>query len=123
MTIDLAAIQARLDGITPPPWFMAPDLIGPEGAGIYNEDGGCICEVGDPYPRGNNNPQENMVFIAHAPEDIRALLAENERLRSQVTEFREGFRLIQKQIVGADWSDHALSGYIEMMLRTTEAEP
>ena len=70
----LAEISARLKVITPPPWIVMPELCGPEGQGVYNEDGGPICEVGDPYPRGKNRPQENMAFIAHAPDDVRWLL-------------------------------------------------
>lgn len=72
---DIEAITARLAAITPPPWILLPPLCGPDGQGVYNEDGGCICEVGDPYPRGDNHPQANMTFIAHAPADIAALLA------------------------------------------------
>jgi hypothetical protein len=74
-TPTIEAITARLAAITPPPWILLPPLCGPDGQAIYNEDGGCICEVGDPYPRGDNHPQENMEFIAHAPADIAALLA------------------------------------------------
>jgi hypothetical protein len=36
---------------------------------VYQVDsGGPICDVSDPYPRGDNKPQENMMFIAQARE-------------------------------------------------------
>ena len=71
------------DAATPGPWHLAPPKCGPDGQGVYANDLGCVCEVGDPYPRGNNHPQENMEFIAEArtgwPEAIqRALDAEAE---------------------------------------------
>lgn len=74
-------IIERLKKITPLPWFLEPENCGPGGQGIFNEDGGPIVEVGDPYPRGNNHPQENMDFIVHAPEDVEWLLTELTRLR------------------------------------------
>lgn len=81
---ELAAIAARRAKITPPPWMLMPELCGPNGQGIFNGDLGCIVEVGDPYPRGDNHPQENMVFLVNAPADIDALLAEVRRLRAQL---------------------------------------
>lgn len=75
---DINAIKERLDKTTPGPWQLLPvDGIGPDGATIYNvEDYGPICHVGDPYPRGNNHPQENMDWIVAAhDQDIPRLLA------------------------------------------------
>lgn len=74
MTIDIDAIEARANAATPGPWEIAPLLCGPDGQGVYqSESFGPICEVGDPYPRGDNRPQENMVFIAAARQDVPAL--------------------------------------------------
>lgn len=82
----LNVIKQRAENATPGPWLVAPEKCGPEGQGVYESDGfGCICEVGDPYPRGNNRPQENMVFIANAREDVPALVAEVERLRKALS--------------------------------------
>jgi len=49
------------------------------------ESGGQICEVGDPYPRGDNNPQENMEFIANARTDLPAVLDAAVKLRHLAT--------------------------------------
>lgn len=86
----LNAIKERAEKATPGPWLVAPEKCGPEGQGVYESDGfGCICEVGDPYPRGNNRPQENMEFIAHAREDVPALVAEVERLRKALSYYAD----------------------------------
>lgn len=90
----LAEIRKRAEAATGGPWVVSPDKCGPEGQGVFNEeDFGCICEVGDPYPRGNNKPTENMNFIASARTDIPALLdmiaelqAENKLLESSFEE-------------------------------------
>lgn len=66
-------IQQRAEKATLGPWILAPELCGPDGQGVYTTGGGKICEVGDAYPRGDNNPQESMDFITHAREDIPAL--------------------------------------------------
>ncbi len=86
----LAAIAARWAATTPGPWRSDPS-----GVWTIHEDGlgGTIMRawqdgdpadgigrVGDPYPRGINNPTENMRAIAAAPEDIAWLLAEVRRL-------------------------------------------
>ena len=52
------------------------------------ESGGCVCEVGDPYPRGGKRPGESMVFIAHARTDVPAMADEIERLRGLLAEAR-----------------------------------
>lgn len=74
--LDLDAIEARANAATPGPWIVAPELVGPDGQGVYHAESlGPICEVGDPYPRGDNHPQENMAFIAAAREDVPDLVA------------------------------------------------
>lgn len=71
----LAEVEARAVAASPGPWIVLPELCGPEGQGVYEMDSmGPICEVGDPYPRGNNHPQQNMEFIAAAREDVPALV-------------------------------------------------
>lgn len=93
----LSAIKERVAKATPGPWLVAPEKCGPEGQGVYESDGfGCICEVGDPYPRGSNRPQENMEFIANAREDVPALVAEVERLREVI----KGATVVSNQAKG-----------------------
>lgn len=73
--VRLKQIRERRSKITKPPWILMPELCGPEGQGVYQQESiGRICEVGDPYPRGDNRPQENMEFIVNAPDDIDFLL-------------------------------------------------
>lgn len=89
MKRDLRKDLELCERVTPGPWFIAPKKCGPEGQGVYQESSlGLICEVGDPYPRGDNHPQENMEFIATArdgwPHAIKRALeaeAEVERLK------------------------------------------
>ena len=66
---DLRADLELCNKATPGPWEVFPPLCGPEGQTVYQVDsGGPICDVSDPYPRGDNKPQENMMFIAQARE-------------------------------------------------------
>ena len=66
---DLKADLELCNKATPGPWEVFPPLCGPEGQTVYQVDsGGPICDVSDPYPRGDNKPQENMMFIAQARE-------------------------------------------------------
>ena len=64
-------IQGRVDAATPGPWDWDHT-----GVWTMHDDGmgGSICDVGDPYPRGINNPMENMEFIAHARLDVSTLI-------------------------------------------------
>lgn len=82
---ELQAIEARAAAATPGPWILMPETCGPDGQEVYeSEDLGCICSVGDPYPRGQNHPQENMEFISAARSDVPALVAEVRRLRAEL---------------------------------------
>lgn len=86
----LEAIRQRAENATPGPWILSPEKCGPEGQGVYEaESFGHICEVGDPYPRGNNRPQENMEFIAHARTDIPALLDHIAELEAELEKYRK----------------------------------
>ena len=81
---------------TPGPWIALPETCGPDGMEVYQEESmGCICLVGDPCPRGENRPTENMHFIAEAregwPHAIERALeaeAEVEKLRAEVERLR-----------------------------------
>ena len=64
---EIKEAQALCKKATSGPWRCLPEVCTIEGMGVYNEaDMGCIVEVGDPYPRGNNRPTENLQFIAKA---------------------------------------------------------
>jgi len=72
-------------GATPGPWEVFPEVCGPEGQTVFQvESGGDICDVADPYPRGENRPTANMHFIAEArqgwPEAIRRAKDAEERV-------------------------------------------
>lgn len=79
--LDLDPIRARLAAATPGPWYSewVPDddwivVYGqPHGAYVCPE----VCTLTD---------DADAEFIAHAPADIAALLAEVERLREQLAE-------------------------------------
>lgn len=87
--LDLDAIEARANAATEGPWIIVPEKCGPDGQGVFTaEEFGHVCEVGDPYPRGANRPQESMEFIAAAREDVPALVAEVRRLRAREEAFR-----------------------------------
>ena len=86
----LAEIEARCNAATPGPWILMPERCGPDGQEVYeSQDLGCICSVGDPYPRGQNYPQENMEFIASARTDTPALVAEVRRLRAELAKYAD----------------------------------
>ncbi len=58
------------EAASPGPWEADPQsMAGPKADwGVFHVDsGGQICYVGDPYPRGDNAPYENMQLIAQAP--------------------------------------------------------
>lgn len=91
----LDAIQARVDGATDGPWSPWLDQDGQphmQGRLMVGVTAGVIPD-GDTWVEGPdvNNPvaetytPEDRTFIAHAREDVPALLAEVERLRARLT--------------------------------------
>jgi len=48
------------------------------------ESGEPICWVGDPYPRGDNHPYENMVLISLLPDLARLCIQQHEALEQIV---------------------------------------
>lgn len=75
MAVDIEQIEARFAAVTPGPWEVIP------------------------YSRPNAE------FIAHAPADIAALIAEVRRLRGEVEDWRE--TALHHQEVADDYRDHA----------------
>ena len=87
-TIDLDPIKERLAVATPGPWDFSvlPQSVGITVATIHSEHGPReTCWTVDLPPEiGGMGTEKDAEFIAHAPEDIAALVAEVERLRGQV---------------------------------------
>jgi hypothetical protein len=79
-------IKARLEAATPGPWENDHANC----VGVYKNEGWefdiCECES-----ICTENANANADFIAHAPDDIAYLLAENERMRA---EFKETVQLL-----------------------------
>ena len=76
MSIDLEAIRRRADAATPWPW-------GEGGATVYDEQLIPICRCMATRDRYKDERQ-NADFIAHAREDIPALLAEVKRQAAEI---------------------------------------
>ncbi len=84
-TLDLEPIKARLAAATPGPWgfHVLPQPVGITVATIHSEQGPReTCWTVDLPPEiGGMGTEKDAEFIANAPEDIAALVAEVERLR------------------------------------------
>ena len=94
-------IKERLENITPGPWMsnetevftFAPNL-----------EGGEVHTVQDSYPRSGYDPIADAEFIAHAPEDIRHLLAENMALTNALVNIaKETYRWSEEDV--DTWSE------------------
>lgn len=90
---EVRAALKLAEAATAGPWEVMPKLCGPDGQGVYTMDppseGGKVCEVGDPYPRGGNNPQESMEFIAAARTLVPALATELLKTRELLRETKD----------------------------------
>ena len=86
--MDLQAIEARLEAATQGPWsfHILPQPVGITAATIHSEHGPReTCWTVDLPPEiGGMGTDKDAEFIAHAPSDLAALLAEVERLRGQI---------------------------------------
>ncbi len=80
----IAAIAARLRAATPGPW--GTDAVDWKVNNVKTSER--ICTVHDGYPEQHANGR----FIANAPTDIAALLAEVARLRVELQASRDNFR-------------------------------
>jgi hypothetical protein len=89
---ELKEIRERLEAATPGPWFVSDNGFTKRGDGpptVYAPDDElryiAVCNDGF-----NINPTPNLSnaqFIAHAPNDIRRLLDEVERLRKEISAY------------------------------------
>ena len=91
-TLDLEPIKERLAAATPGPWdfYVLPQSVGITVATIHSEQGPReTCWTADLPPEiGGMGTEKDAEMIAHAPEDIAALIAEVETLRGQVEAVR-----------------------------------
>lgn len=80
----LDCIRGRVEATTPGPWRV-DDMPQHGMVGVYSWApgllDGTICEVYAVASEGGHAPKADVVFIAAAPDDVRALLDEVERLR------------------------------------------
>ena len=93
MALDLEPIKERLDEATPGPWkfHVLPQPVGITVATIHSEHGPreTCWTVELPPEIGGMGTEKDAEFIAHAPDDLAALLDEVERLRGQIDAVRE----------------------------------
>lgn len=83
--LDLDAIKARLAAATPGPWTVSPN-VQPRGvAAVAEVNTVLILSSGPLY----GSPMQDASLIAHAPTDLRALVAEVERLRAAIARHRD----------------------------------
>lgn len=110
---ELDAIKGRLAAITEWPWIAFCRSGVRHRMGITNKrlfDDGDAPEVLDVVELGEDTggikSEADAVFIANAPTDIARLLAENERLRSEVTRLdKEATRIMDVAICLAEMMD------------------
>lgn len=76
-TVDLDAIEARANAATPGPWGHYST-----GSYVYATRTK-VCQLEDPWI-ANGNQRNDAAFIAHAREDVPALIAEVRRLREEL---------------------------------------
>ena len=85
---DLTPIKARLDAATPGPWAVVDDLAVTAAPEVGGDDS-CLSivipAIVEFTPRA-----ADAEFIAHAPTDIAALVAEVERLQEQLADVERG---------------------------------
>jgi hypothetical protein len=84
--LDLDAIEARAAAATPAPWSRGGNA--DPGEVIYGE-GGTLISVGWEGDGGVIRPETDGEFIAHARQDVPALVAEVRRLREALGRVEE----------------------------------
>ena len=82
-TLDLEPIKERLAAATPGPWKAKEDSW--DGYSVVIDDSGPgVSIIAEQIGQGEDKGRGDAEFIAHAPEDIAALITEVETLRGQV---------------------------------------
>lgn len=109
--LDLDAIQARADAVTPGPWCVEP------WSDDYSSVMAISCETcGITICRTDQPARDDLLFIAAAIDDIPALVAEVRRLRDQLTRAEHDQDLIWahlKQLI----SDERLTEDLEDLIK------
>ena len=83
--MDLQAIEARLEAAPEPEKWQVEE--GWEGYRVfYKDDGPGDLPIAEEICQGKDSGQALAEFIAHAPEDIRALIDEVTELREQIAQ-------------------------------------
>ena len=81
-TLDLEPIKERLAAATPGPWKAKEDSW--DGYSVVIDDNGPgVSIIAEQIGQGEDGGWGDAEFIAHAPEDIAALISEVERLRAE----------------------------------------
>ena len=82
-TLDLEPIKERLAAATPGPWKAKEDSW--DGYSVVIDDNGPgVSIIAEQIGQGEDGGRGDAEFIANAPEDIAALVAEVERLRATI---------------------------------------
>ena len=102
--LDLDAIKARLAAATPGPWEEEREGGGYPTGVVYGPD--CTVTSCDSEP-GTIHQCTNAIFIANAPSDIAALVAEVERLKAELKQARKDRdrEALDRQTAGDAWND------------------
>ena len=107
--VDLDAIEARIAAATPGPWSSASGNTATEPIRLRFNSGGRLEVVYEP------TWEADAELIAHAPTDLAALVAENERLRTVA-------RAARKLMAGAGHvSEYALMADLDAALDALDA--
>lgn len=90
--IDLDAIEARANAATAGPWEAPDQLLIPCVRGVSDHGNTIrVCQFGwNNSPDAKRRDANNAVFIAHAREDVPALVAEVRRLRGALAHLHRG---------------------------------
>lgn len=110
----IAAIKARAKAATPGPWSVKCEILEADECGnataempYVSTNDKAICVL---YGRGHDdaNAHEDAAFIAHAREDIPALLAEVERLLAEVARLKDEVASLEQELKFSDETEYEL---------------
>lgn len=99
---------------TPGPWIALPETCGPDGMEVYQEESmGCICIVGDPRPRGENRPTENMHFIAEAREGWPHAIERALKAEAEVEKLQTELETLRAQVENLKWREETALRWLD----------
>lgn len=120
---ELEAIKARAEAATPGPWFYDPDNdVRTEAGSIYETHGAFGRYKTDCLTSGNGSyfNHSDGEFIAHARQDVPALVAEVEKLRGEVDRLSHALGLFAVQPMGT-WTH--MDSLIMIARKTLDGAP